>query len=161
MWLRNQTGCALTFVQDQADGALSSAAVLRVGLGPTTPPLCRCAKCTADLILPVWSALYRQFKHCLCSTACLSPQRTHPTRCPGAWCVRRSGIKGDTEDSRVAVHTMHLGVHTNTWANIQTRGRTTKHLDAATQNKNPRASCMHYKGVAYSDPFERQHSWQT
>ena len=38
--------------RDQAGGALSSAAVPRVGLGPTTPPLCRCAKRATDLTLP-------------------------------------------------------------------------------------------------------------
>jgi hypothetical protein len=40
-------------VRDQAGGALSYAAVPRVGLGPTTPPLCRYAECTTDLILLV------------------------------------------------------------------------------------------------------------
>ena len=38
------------WLEDQADAALSSAAVPRVGLGPTTPPLCRCAERHADLI---------------------------------------------------------------------------------------------------------------
>ena len=35
---------------DQAGGVLSYAAVPRVGLGPTTPPLCRYAEYTTDLI---------------------------------------------------------------------------------------------------------------
>jgi hypothetical protein len=52
-------GLMLVFVLDQADGALSYAAVLRVGLWPTTPPLCRYAKCTIDLILEAWLAVYR------------------------------------------------------------------------------------------------------
>jgi hypothetical protein len=50
---------AFAFVWEQIGGALSSAAVPRVGLGPTTPPLCRYAKCTADLILPAWRVLHR------------------------------------------------------------------------------------------------------
>jgi hypothetical protein len=36
--------------RDQAGGVLSCAAVLRVGLGPTTPPLCRYAEYTTGLI---------------------------------------------------------------------------------------------------------------
>jgi hypothetical protein len=45
--------------RDHADGALSSAAVLRVGLGPTAPPLCRCAERTIDTILRTWLAFDR------------------------------------------------------------------------------------------------------
>ncbi len=48
-----------SLVRNQADGALSSAAVLRVGLGPTTPPLCRYAKCTVVLILRPWWTVKR------------------------------------------------------------------------------------------------------
>ena len=44
-------GTVLRLSRDQTGGALSSAAVPRVGLGPTTPPLCRCAKRATDLIL--------------------------------------------------------------------------------------------------------------
>jgi hypothetical protein len=45
----------LKFVQEQADGVLSSAAVLRGGLWPPTPPLCRCAEYTIDpLLRPGW-----------------------------------------------------------------------------------------------------------
>ena len=37
--------------RDQVGGALSSATVPRVGLGPTTPPLCRCAeRATASIL---------------------------------------------------------------------------------------------------------------
>ncbi len=36
--------------QDQAGGVLSSAAVPRGGLGPPTPPLCRCAERTTGLV---------------------------------------------------------------------------------------------------------------
>jgi hypothetical protein len=55
----------LAFVQDQIGGALSSAAVLRVGLWPTAPPLCRYAKCAADLILQVWWVLDCLCRHCV------------------------------------------------------------------------------------------------
>ncbi len=48
-----------SFVQEQIDGARSYAAVLRVGLGPTTPPLCRCAACTADLLSYTWWVISR------------------------------------------------------------------------------------------------------
>ena len=47
--LRGLTGATLGG-WDQADAAFSSAAVPRVRLGRTTPPLCRCAECHADLI---------------------------------------------------------------------------------------------------------------
>jgi hypothetical protein len=40
--------------RDQANGALSPAAVPRVCLGQTAPPLCRCAERTIDLILEAW-----------------------------------------------------------------------------------------------------------
>jgi hypothetical protein len=40
--------------RDQAGGALTSAAVPRVGLGPTTPPLCRCAERTTGLVWGRW-----------------------------------------------------------------------------------------------------------
>jgi hypothetical protein len=43
--------------RDQVGGALSCAAVPRVGLGPTTPPLCRYAKHTTDLIQAWWQVL--------------------------------------------------------------------------------------------------------
>ena len=39
------------FWRDRSDMALGSAAVPRVGLGPTTPPLCRCAERHAAPIL--------------------------------------------------------------------------------------------------------------
>jgi hypothetical protein len=42
----------LSFVREQADGVLSCAAVPRGGLWPPTPPLCRYAEYTADLIMP-------------------------------------------------------------------------------------------------------------
>jgi hypothetical protein len=47
------------YVRDQVGGALSYAAVPRVGLGPTAPPLCRYAECTADLISQRWWPLQR------------------------------------------------------------------------------------------------------
>jgi hypothetical protein len=81
-------------VVERADGALSFAAVLRGGLGPLPPPLCRCAECTIDPLSPAWRAFHR---HCrLSSTAAsrpCSPVAFHPVRSPGAWCGRRSGIK--------------------------------------------------------------------
>jgi len=43
--------------RDQVGGALSCAAVPRVGLGPTTPPLCRCAEHATDLIQAWWQVL--------------------------------------------------------------------------------------------------------
>jgi hypothetical protein len=52
-------GERLAFVLDQVGGALSCAAVLRVGLWPTAPPLCRYAKCATGLILETWRALHR------------------------------------------------------------------------------------------------------
>ena len=36
--------------RDHADGALCCAAVPRSGLGPTAPPLCRCAECPIGMI---------------------------------------------------------------------------------------------------------------
>jgi hypothetical protein len=39
---------AQPFVPELVDGVLISAAVLLVGLGPTAPPLCRCAEYTID-----------------------------------------------------------------------------------------------------------------
>ncbi len=41
-------------VRELADGVLSFAAVLRGCLGQPTPPLCRCAEYTADLLLRLW-----------------------------------------------------------------------------------------------------------
>ena len=40
-----------SFVREQVGGVLSYAAVPRAGLGPATPPLCRYAEYTADLLL--------------------------------------------------------------------------------------------------------------
>jgi hypothetical protein len=71
-------GVSSAFALDQAGGALSYAAVLRVGLWPTTPPLCRYAKCATDLILRAWRALDRQCRHALSSVAGLAPTLTHP-----------------------------------------------------------------------------------
>jgi hypothetical protein len=84
------------FVRDQIGGALSYAAVLRGGLWPPTPPLCRYAERTADLILPAWWALYRWFRHSRSSLAGLALLRAHTIRCPGAWFGRRSGIKEES-----------------------------------------------------------------
>ena len=94
------------FVRDQAGGALSSAAVPRVCLEQTAP-LCRCAKCTTDLILRVWWAFHRWAglvlaawwtfhrwcRHHLPSDAGIASTQTHTAGCPGAWLGRRSGIK--------------------------------------------------------------------
>jgi hypothetical protein len=55
--------------RDQVDGALSSAAVPRGGLWPPTPPLCRCAKCTVDLILQAWLAFDRRTSAMLAALA--------------------------------------------------------------------------------------------
>jgi general secretion pathway protein H len=46
-------------VREQVGGALSYAAVPRAGLGPTTPPLCRCAESTTHLLLPAWRVINR------------------------------------------------------------------------------------------------------
>jgi hypothetical protein len=61
------TNCTSSFIvslgsasRDQAGGALTSAAVPRVGLGPTTPPLCRYGERTTDLILHAWRVLNRK-----------------------------------------------------------------------------------------------------
>ncbi len=54
---------ALSFVRDHAGGVLSSAAVPRVCLGQTAPPLCRCAEYTTGLILQAWWVLHRQYRH--------------------------------------------------------------------------------------------------
>jgi hypothetical protein len=100
----------LAFVRDQVGGALSSAAVPHGGLGPPIPPLCRCAKCTTDLILRVWRAFHRckgvvlqarrvfhrECRHSLSSMAGLSPLCTHRVDRPGAWFGRRSGIKEES-----------------------------------------------------------------
>jgi general secretion pathway protein H len=49
------------FVREQVGGVLSCAAVPRAGLGPATPPLCRYAECTTDLLLPTLRAINRGF----------------------------------------------------------------------------------------------------
>jgi hypothetical protein len=75
------TRCSpFSFVRELADGVLSSAAVLRCGLGPLPPPLCRCAEYTADQLS----------RHSERSTVWL---QTDPLRSPGAWHAQRSGIK--------------------------------------------------------------------
>ena len=76
-------------VPEQADGVLSSAAVPRVGLGPTPPPLCRCAEYTANQLSQTWWAINR----------CLL---THHVRSLGAWCGQRSGIKEEPAGRRTA-----------------------------------------------------------
>jgi hypothetical protein len=95
------------FVRDQVGGALSSAAVPSVCLGQTAPPLCRCAKCTTDLILRVWWAFYRctgltlavlwafhrWCRYCLFCIAGIASAQTRTAGCPCAWLGRRSGIK--------------------------------------------------------------------
>ncbi len=112
-------GLPLRFVWDQAGGVLSYAAVPRVGLWPTAPPLCRYAEYTADLILEGWwvfsrygvdtvgvasalrlqtsscrrGGLFTASAHTAFPISVSAPPQTHPTRCPCAWCVRRSGIK--------------------------------------------------------------------
>jgi hypothetical protein len=112
-------------VRDQVGGALSSAAVPRVCLGQTAPPLCRCAKCTTDLILRVWWA-------CLLTRIDLKRrERTlqefdrapYPTGTQ-AWrlvCTaqRHKGGGRRPGDSRGAVHTKCQGEHS------QAHGRTT------------------------------------
>jgi hypothetical protein len=78
-----------SFVLEQADGVLSCAAVLRGGLGPPTPPLCRYAEYTAD---PLSGNSWR-------STA-ITP--TDLTRSSGNRCAQRSGIKGEPVGRRTA-----------------------------------------------------------
>jgi general secretion pathway protein H len=56
-----RTLATLRFVREQVGGALSYAAVPRVGLGPTTPPLCRYAESTTDPLLPTLRAINRGF----------------------------------------------------------------------------------------------------
>ncbi len=70
----------LIFVRELAGGALSYAAVLRGGLGPPTPPLCRCAEYTACQLSQTWWAIN-------CSPL------TYLVRSLGTWCEQRSGIK--------------------------------------------------------------------
>jgi hypothetical protein len=60
---------------DQAGGALSFVAVPRVGLWPTTPPLCHCAKSAADLILQAWRVL-QHYKPDPCHVARLAAAQT-------------------------------------------------------------------------------------
>ena len=50
----DQVGGDFSFVRKQAGGVLSFAAVLRGGLWPPTPPLCRCAEYTTGLHLHPW-----------------------------------------------------------------------------------------------------------
>jgi hypothetical protein len=98
---REQIGVALSVSRDQADGALSSAAVPRGGLWPPTPPLCRCAKCTADQIL-------RRGRR---STAVLP---NHPSTQPWHLVCTAQRHKGGGRrpgDSRGAVHTKCQGEH--------------------------------------------------
>jgi hypothetical protein len=84
--------------RDQADVALSSAAVPRVGLGPSTPPLCRCAERPADLILRVGCAGGRrnpnpvavQQKLYLPWCSLLSPYRSKPT----SLAAGEAGVRG-------------------------------------------------------------------
>jgi hypothetical protein len=57
--------------RDQVGGALSYAAVPRVGLGPTPPPLCRYAERTTDLI----QATKQIFNRCA-PTMFAAPRRT-------------------------------------------------------------------------------------
>jgi hypothetical protein len=106
--LRGLRGWA--FVRDQVGGALSSAAVPRVCLGQTAPPLCRCAKCTTALILAVWLVLHgcrvlvletwwafhRRCRYHRSGTAGIASTQTHTAGCPGAWLGRRSGIKEES-----------------------------------------------------------------
>jgi hypothetical protein len=109
-------GDLVAFVRDQVGGALSYAAVPRVGLGPTPPPLCRYAECTTDLILqrgrvrqrlrdvvlPTWRGLLNCSKPAPANGMCIAPERPHHVRCPGAWFGRRSGIK--EESSAISRH---------------------------------------------------------
>ncbi len=49
---------------DKVGGVLGYAAVPRVGLGPTAPPLCRYAEYTTDLILETWQVFSRRTPIC-------------------------------------------------------------------------------------------------
>jgi hypothetical protein len=96
----------LCLVRELVDGVLSYAAVLRGGLGPLTPPLCRYAEYTADQILRLWQALHRPIS--ITSPFCVTWLAIHlraPTqlvRSLGAWCGQRSGIKGEPAGRRTA-----------------------------------------------------------
>jgi hypothetical protein len=83
----------VALVRDQVGGALSCAAVPRGGLGPPTPPLCRYAECTTDLISHRWREFHRWGRHYFSSMAGSPPLLIHRARGPGAWLGRRSGIK--------------------------------------------------------------------
>ncbi len=73
----------LSYVLELAGGVLSCAAVPRVGLGPTTPPLCRYAEYTACQLQRL-GRKYTAIWHL-------------PVRSPGAWCEQRSGIKVEAD----------------------------------------------------------------
>jgi hypothetical protein len=81
--------------RNQVDGALSSAAVPRGGLGPPAPPLCRCAERTTDLISKRWWLLNGRTLAVAGAgkVADTPPQCAHHGRRPGAWGDWRSGIK--------------------------------------------------------------------
>jgi hypothetical protein len=86
-----------TFVRDQDDGALSSAAVPRFGLWPDAPPLCRYAERTAVLIWEPWRVFCRDRPNHASVVevflpavqtrpirqACQAPPQTHHTKCMG------------------------------------------------------------------------------
>jgi hypothetical protein len=103
-------------VRDRVGGAHSCAAVLRGGLGPPTPPLCRYAECTTDPILPAWKMFKRSIKtshRCLQIGACAPasyPTYSQPWRLVGT-AQRHKGGARRAGDSRAAVPTERHGGH--------------------------------------------------
>jgi hypothetical protein len=103
----------------QAAAALSSAAVPRVGLGPTTPPLCRCAERTTDLILQAPRAIPSPF---IIPAPPVIPAKAGIQSCrtPTLFAAPALGVSGVAAsrkeavgrgDSRVATHPKCRGVH--------------------------------------------------
>jgi hypothetical protein len=91
----------VSLVRELADGALSSAAVPRGGLGPLPPPLCRCAKCTIDQPLVTWQVRQR-----------VAPNGTHSQPWRLVWTAQRHKGGGRRPgDSRGVVHTKCHGEH--------------------------------------------------
>ncbi len=111
---RGQAG----LVRDQADGALSSAAVPRCGLGPLPPPLCRCAERTADLILRPWWTVNRLNRN-------HSP--TQPWRL--AWTAQRhkGGVGGPKPPRRTAAEPFTPSARAGTAREICPASRVANH----------------------------------
>ena len=92
-------------VRGTACGALSYAAVPRVGLGPTAPPLCRYAERTAGSALPAWWAIRQVVRKLALRLVTALDLRivlrlvlrpVTSVDSPGAWDAWRSGIKEES-----------------------------------------------------------------